>query len=69
MTDWNKERMQSGIRVKDALNVTSDFLEWYLDFLKEHQPGATNTMRDIEHAIGLLPVDIEELDEDAEATT
>lgn len=62
--DLKEERIASGILVKDALEIASEFLDWYIDFLKKHQPHAVNTIKLIEQMQFEMPFEIEELGTD-----
>lgn len=59
--NFSKERMDSGITRQQALDVTTEFLGWYIDYLKDESPESFNTIGALEEALNSLGGDINEV--------
>ncbi len=59
--DFSKERMESGIKRQNALDTTVEFLEWYLDLLRQSDPQPFSTISNIEETLMSLGGDINEV--------
>jgi hypothetical protein len=57
-------RLPSGMKIQEAAEITMDFLDWWKEYLEEHEPQAVNTIQSIENARESIPTDIEELGEE-----
>lgn len=44
------------------LDVALDVIEWYINYLKENEPHAVNTINIIEEALGSIPYEISDLE-------
>jgi hypothetical protein len=49
---------------EDAIVATRDFLELYVEYLKKHEPYATNSINLFQNAVDELPSDLEFLEEE-----
>jgi hypothetical protein len=59
--DFSKERMDSGITRQQALDITTEFLDWYIEYLIVNQPGAVHTIGHLEETLNSLGGDINEV--------
>ena len=48
---------------EDAIVAARDFLELYIEFLRKHEPHATNTIKVFQDAVEELPSDLDFLEE------
>lgn len=59
--DFSKEMMESGVTRQQALDITTEFLDWYIEFLQESQPEATRTIKHLEETLNSLDGNINEV--------
>lgn len=57
----SEQRLPSGIRFQQGLDITIEFVEYYLDWLKKNQPQAYNTISETENFLDSLTYDVDEL--------
>ena len=55
------DRLPSGILLKDALDITHEFLAWYVDDLQHRQPSAIQMIRQFEDVEVELPLSMDDL--------
>ena len=53
--DYEKECKELHMDLDDALEVTRDFLEWYIEYLRREEPYAINSINLMENMVGDLP--------------
>ena len=57
----SEQRLESGIKLQQGLDITLEFTEYYLNWLKENQSYATTTIKYVEDFLDTLAYDVDEL--------
>lgn len=50
-----------GITLEDGRQIAMAFFEWYIGYIREHQPYAVNSINALEAGMNEIPMDINDI--------